>query len=239
LLKIVFAGPSVHGLATDAYPGLTIRPPAACGDVARAVREGASAIGLIDGVFESALSTWHKELLWALHKGVRLYGASSMGALRAAEMDRFGMKGIGRIYRLVRRGSIQDDDEVAVLHGPAELGFVPLTEAMVDIRYTLRAAARQGVVTGAAAAAFISAAKQTFYKDRTYPRLLNALRDGGFGAGAERLEAWLKHNRRSVKGEDALLLLAAMQGDEGSESPPPVDFPRTTFWDAFEKRQLS
>ncbi len=237
--NIVFAGPSIHGLSSEAYPGLTFRPPAACGDVARAVRDGATAIGLIDGVFETAPSTWHKEILWALHKGVPVSGASSMGALRAAEMDRFGMRGIGRIYRLVRRGAIQDDDEVAVLHGPAELGFVPLTEAMVDIRYSVRAAARQGVVTGAAAAAFISAAKQTFYKDRIYPRLLQALRDGGFPTEAGRLEAWLKQNRRSVKREDAALLLAAMRRAERVARPPPVEFPRTTFWDAFEKRQLS
>jgi hypothetical protein len=240
LPRIVFAGPSIFGLPEAALAGLTLLPPAACGDVARAVQGGAAAIGLIDGVFEAAPSVWHKELLWALHQGVRLYGASSMGALRAAETEPYGMCGIGRIFRLYRRGAILDDDEVAVLHGPAESGFMPLTEAMVNIRYTLRRAVRQGVVTSAAAAATAAVAKGVFYKDRTYSHVLEHLRGEGGGREAERLRPWLKENSRNVKREDAALLLAELQRCSPTrlEAPAPVPFPRTTFWDAFEARQL-
>ena len=101
---IVFAGPSIHGVSSQFLDGFTVLPPAACGDLARSVRDGATAIALIDGLFETTASVWHKELLWALSKGVRLFGSSSMGALRAAEMWPFGMLGFGLVYRLYRCG---------------------------------------------------------------------------------------------------------------------------------------
>ena len=114
----VFAGPSIYGVPTEMREGLMILPPAACGDVARAVRDGATTIALIDGLFETTASVWHKELLWALSMGVRVFGSSSIGALRATEMWSFGMQGVGLVYRLYRSRAIIDDDEVALLHGP-------------------------------------------------------------------------------------------------------------------------
>ena len=104
-------------------------------------------IGVIDGYFEVTPTVWHKEILWAMAQGIHVFGAASIGALRAAELDAFGMKGIGRIYEDFRDGVLEDDDEVAVLHGPAELGYPPLTEAMVNIRATLAAAAREGIIS--------------------------------------------------------------------------------------------
>src|SRR5260221_163993 len=84
---------------------------------------------------------------------VRCIGSASIGALRAFELARFGMRGIGGVYEDFRDGVLQDDDEVAVLHGPAELGYPPVTEAMVNIRATLAAAARDGVLKPELAAA--------------------------------------------------------------------------------------
>src|SRR5688572_32760283 len=51
--------------------------------------------------------------------GVRVFGAASMGALRAAELQPFGMIGVGQVFQAYRRGHLTDDDEVAVAHGPA------------------------------------------------------------------------------------------------------------------------
>jgi len=80
------------------------RPPARRGDVLAAARDGADIICLIDGVFFQDSSVAHKEILEALQMGVRVIGASSMGALRAAEMDVYGMEGVGEIYRAYRSG---------------------------------------------------------------------------------------------------------------------------------------
>ena len=89
----------------------------------RAARGAPRAIGLIDGVFERVLPVWHKEILWAMTQGIHVFGAASMGALRAAELHAFGMVGVGRIFADYRDGVLEADDEVAVLHGPGGGGL--------------------------------------------------------------------------------------------------------------------
>ena len=72
------------------------------------VRESAPrAIGIIDGVFLDVASVWHREILWALSQGVHVFGAASMGALRAAELDGFGMRGVGRSTPRIATGAGQ------------------------------------------------------------------------------------------------------------------------------------
>ncbi|WP_239014256.1 TfuA-like protein [Archangium violaceum] len=77
--------------------------------------------------------------MYALGQDVIVLGASSMGALRAAELHPHGMVGVGRIFEAYLEGRLSADDEVALLHGPAELGFRPLTLPLVNIRATLDA----------------------------------------------------------------------------------------------------
>src|SRR5690606_7891959 len=116
---VVFAGPSLPpGELRARFPEFSFAGPAQCGDVYRAARQRPRAIGLIDGYFDHRLSVWHKELLWALSQAIPVYGAASMGALRAAELDVHGMIGVGVVYELFRRGELEEDDEVAVVHGP-------------------------------------------------------------------------------------------------------------------------
>ena len=104
---------------------------------------------LIDGVFTQALSVWHKEILYALERGVAVYGLSSMGALRVAETAAFGAVGVGRIFDGYRSGELTDDDEVAVVHATAEWGYRSLSDAMVNIRASLGAARETGIIDDA------------------------------------------------------------------------------------------
>ena len=67
-MKVLFAGPSLYGLDLD-LSGIVLRPPAKQGDVIAAVRDGATAIGLVDGYFGGAAAVWHKEILYALSLG--------------------------------------------------------------------------------------------------------------------------------------------------------------------------
>jgi hypothetical protein len=237
---VVFAGPSIHGVPTEFLEGFVVLPPAACGDVARAVRDGATTIGLIDGLFETTPSVWHKELLWALSKSVRLFGSSSIGALRAAEMWPFGMEGVGLVYRLYRCRAIIDDDEVALLHGPPEAGSIPLTEAMVNIRATLRRARQLEMITPEAERIIGQTAKSLYYKERTLDRILKRSRDRLAAEGdTSELHRKLERIRRDVKREDAILLLSRLRGLTNNQpARAPIDFPRTSFWNAFEKEHL-
>jgi hypothetical protein len=164
---ILFVGPSLWGSRRDLPHGIEARPPASCGDVLRAATERPVAIGLIDGLFESGPSVWHKELLAVVALGVPVLGAASLGALRAAELDRLGMIGIGDIYAAYRDGRLIRDDAVMVSHAPAALGHRPLTVALVDAVAAIDAAA--GPIEDKALLGQI--AGRMNFRDRTWPAM--------------------------------------------------------------------
>ena len=232
----VFAGPSLrHEVIRERLPAATVLPPAAQGDLARAARSGARIIGLIDGYFEGVPSVWHKEILWALARGVHVYGASSMGALRASELHPFGMRGVGAIFEAFRDGDLEDDDEVAVQHGPPETGFVALSEAMVNIRTTLRRAVAEGVLTTGMSRDLEVIAKAQFYQQRTWDRVLE-IGSAEFveSKPLEALRGWLPVGRIDQKRDDAVALIAALDAalaDGLAPFEPGFVFEETAMWD--------
>jgi hypothetical protein len=208
---IMFAGPSLPPDYRPVVAGFVWHPPLRMGDLARAASARPAVIGVIDGVFEVVPTVWHKEILWAMAQGIPVYGAASIGALRAAELAPFGMRGVGAIFAAYRDGTLIDDDEVALLHGPADAGFPPVTEAMVNVRATLDAARDAGVLAAEDAARIAAAAKAVFYKDRTWPALLEAARAEGMAAAAlDALAAWLPSGRVDQKRRDVLEMVGAI-----------------------------
>lgn len=234
-MKVVFAGPTLPDAQTLAGTTAEIRPPAAQGDVFRAVKDGATAIGIIDGYFEYAAPIWHKEILFALSKGVRVFGAASMGALRAAECARFGMTGIGHIYTLYASGDLQDDDAVAQLHAPAELGYHPLSEPLVNVESTLGDMINRGLISIQERQALSDIARTTFFKKRTWKSILAA--SSLDPARAADLQRWIAANAINQKRIDAEELLAVVIAAPDQLAPPPAtwQFTRTTLWDALER----
>jgi hypothetical protein len=138
---ILFAGPSLGRERAPLPPQFALRPPARCGDLLRTLNDRPEAVLLVDGVFETGPTVWHKEILLLLEAGIAVYGAASLGALRAAELDAYGMIGVGAIYEAYRDGRIDRDDAVMVSHAPAELGHAPLTLALVDAEASIGASA--------------------------------------------------------------------------------------------------
>jgi hypothetical protein len=182
------------------------------GDLYRVAREDPFVIGIIDGYFERLPSVWHKEILWALSQRIHVFGASSMGALRAAEMAAFGMRGVGTIYRAFADGRLQDDDEVAVTHGDADSGFRAISEAMVNIRATLAAAHRAGVVATGLRRQLETIAKATFYPERNYANLFARAREQGLPEKQlARLASFVASRRVDQKQADARLMLRSMR----------------------------
>ncbi len=145
----VFAGPSLPRAVRPVAEKLVFHAPVTQGDIYSLVPSKPFAIGLVDGYFERVPAVWHKEILWALSEGVHVFGAASMGALRAAELADFGMVGIGTIFEDFARGALQDDDEVTLVHAEADADYRPGSEALVNIRATLAAAQASGVGTRA------------------------------------------------------------------------------------------
>lgn len=210
-------------------------PPVSQGDVYRIGLERPWAIGIIDGYFDRIPAVWHKEILWAMAQGIHMYGAASMGALRAAELAAFGMQGVGRIFEAFRDGRLEDDDEVAVIHSPAEQGFRAASEAMVNIRYTLAAAEEAQIIRGTTRSALERLAKDLYYPSRSYPRLLDeAARQGLAAEELAAFRTWLPTGRVDQKRVDALVMLRALrQRQEEDASPKRVSFhvEHTKFWD--------
>jgi hypothetical protein len=235
VIAVVFAGPSLPPSARQAAAELRWRPPVRQGDLYDAARARPSVIGLVDGYFDVVPTVWHKEILWAMAQGIHVYGSASIGALRAVELAPFGMKGIGHIFEAYRNGTLQDDDEVVVLHGPEEVGYVPLTEAMVNIRATVERAVRDAVIDPMAAAALIAAARSLFYKDRTYEAiLLEAAGRGLAQAAVGRFAEWLPVERVDQKRMDALAMVEAIRGHLAADPAPlTVSFQlaRTAAWE--------
>ncbi|MEL7259920.1 MAG: TfuA-like protein [Pseudomonadota bacterium] len=222
---VVFAGPTIAAAAIrEVLPEADIRPPARAGDVYAACADGAAAIGLIDGYFDGVPSVWHKEILWALDRGIPVYGASSMGALRAAELHAFGMTGVGAIFDAYRDGVYEDDDEVALRHGPAELGYVALSEPMVNIRATLARAVTDGVIDGARADALIAQAKAMHFPDRAWDALLPQ---------SDPLRTWLSTHAVDQKRVDARAMLTAMT--QTAAGPRAFTFHHTAMWAALTR----
>jgi hypothetical protein len=205
---VVFLGPTLDQWQAAGLAQADFKPPAAMGDITRAVATHASAVVLIDGTFESGPSVWHKEILFALSRGIPVVGASSMGALRAAELHSQGMLGFGEVFAKFVSGELTDDDEVAVVHGPAESGWIQMSDAMVDIRAIVETAISQDIVSQEEGFRVIDHAKQTYFKIRSLAvSIRTALADIRSPEAIDAAANWCQTNAFSLKRRDCMLLL--------------------------------
>ena len=240
----VFLGPTLSLRDARSMLDAVYLPPVQQGDVHRAVvRHRPRAIGIVDGYFQQVPSVWHKEILWAMARGTHVFGGASMGALRAAELADFGMRGIGRVFQAYRDGRLppfdaetfEDDDEVAVVHGPPETGCVALSEAMVNIRCTLAAAVDAGMIRATTRDALVRIGKALFYPDRVYETLLGHGAEAGLPSSElDAFRRWLPAGRIDQKREDALTMLATMRDFLAADPEPArVDFvfESSEMWD--------
>lgn len=141
------------------------------GDLGQALKENPDIIGIIDGVFHQNSSVGHKEILAVLDKGITVVGASSMGALRASEMDSLGMIGIGYVYEQYATGKVASDDDVAVMLDSETLEA--LSEPLINMDYVFTNAVEENIITQNQKDEIISIAKSTFYPKRNYAQTLN------------------------------------------------------------------
>lgn len=228
---VVFLGPTLPVREARGHLDAIYLPPAGRGDMLRAMAEHTPrTILLIDGVFAEAPGVRHQEILFALSRGVEVHGASSMGALRAAELASEGMHGHGMIYRWYRRFPLADDADVAVPMAPSELGSARLGDPLIDIRVTLRRAERTGVITKEFRLHIEGAASTLHFRDRSYALLL-AIVEAGFGLSDQltALKTWLKTGAISQKRSDAIMALQYLRDRRipSSFQPENYDFKLT------------
>jgi hypothetical protein len=218
----VFLGPSLpvetaRTVLADAW----YCEPCRCGDLLQILRLHPDRVLLIDGHFSWTPAPWHKEFLIALDHGVEVYGASSMGALRAAELNQFGMIGVGRIYEDFASGRIDGDDEVAVMHSDDSFGYQQMNDTLINIRYTLDAAVKVGQIDRSIADQLLERIRSKYYPDRS---LLLAIREYTHERGDDlsSLRRWLgQGNFVDQKSLDAIQALHRVKDDPPSQPPPP------------------
>ena len=220
MAALVFLGPTLPEREARALLEAEYRPPARRGDIYRALRDGYTTLLLIDGEFHGSPSVWQREIIDALDEGAVVHGASSMGALRAAELHAFGMAGHGRIFAWYRDGIIDADDEVALIYGPKELGYPSLSEPLVNIRATLSAGIPE-ILSAAECGQLIEHAKAMHFPERSFDALLA----GGPAAawpGERRaaLARFAAERRIDQKRLDAILALTALAAGAPARALP-------------------
>ncbi len=237
----VFVGPSLPPSHRPTATPLVFHGPAKQGDVYQLVSSRPCAIAIVDGYFERVPAVWHKEILWAMAEGVHVFGAASMGALRAAELAMFGMRGVGEVFRDFAELLLEDDDEVTLVHGDEASGYRQGSEAMVNVRATLRAAQDLRIISDETRHTLTLHVKECFYPDRSYPEMLEWARGKVPDAELEKLKAHLRSpgGRVDVKRNDALALVDELLHFH-SLAPGPKEVPWSFLHtDAWEKVRLS
>lgn len=205
----IFLGPTLPVQEAQKFLAANYHPPIKRGDIEALRQKPPRIIGIIDGEFSQNLSVSPKELLTALEGGITIFGASSMGALRAAELYPFGMIGVGKIFQLYRSGRIDADDEVAMVF--AEEDQRPLSVPLVNIRFALQAAVKEGIITTHQMRHLLASMRTTYFPQRCYPLLLQLARDILSETDLHALREYLYSRAPDTKRNDAIRLLAEVR----------------------------
>jgi hypothetical protein len=216
----VFTGPSLsQNMAQEILPHAWIHGPAKCGDILKAIRLSPQRIAIIDGYFEQTASLWHKEILFALSLGIEVYGASSMGALRALELEEYGMKGRGKIFESLKKTACPDDDEVCLAH-TEDLSHQ--TPPMCNIRATLEKAVltQEGLLSKEDEQLYLQKIKALPYYERSFTEL----------SGETTLINFCISHYVDQKKEDAIELLSYLRETKFSSPKKIQPFVPTLFF---------
>ena len=138
-MRTIFLGPSGYKLEKKLLEGWDVKPPCKQSDILKLIEdENLKEILLVDGYYKSIPAPWHKEILLALEKGIKVTGISSLGALRANELNDFGMIGFGWVYDFIKENEPVDDSIVALIHKSSDENYEPVTFAKIEIIYFLK-----------------------------------------------------------------------------------------------------
>jgi hypothetical protein len=196
----IFLGPSLDLATARSILDAAYLPPIKRGDLAELGPE-VQTVGIVDGEFFQTLAVSPKEVLPLLDRGVKVYGSSSMGALRAVETHSFGMIGVGAIFEGFRDGVVEADDEVALTYDPVT--YRPCSEPLINIRFALRDAVQERMIAQTKADEIIETLKQVYFPLRSCQLVFQLCPE---------LKEFIWERRRDQKRDDALLLLRMIAG---------------------------
>lgn len=213
---VVYVGPSLEASAVfEQIPNAIVLPPVRQSDLISDLMElEPTHILLIDGEFQQSLAVWQKEIVYALQiPGVKaVYGASSMGALRAADLSDFGMIGSGRIFGWYDEGLIYDESEVAlVYYQRPDRSYVSTTVPLVNVRAALAAALEAEALELEEAEIIFRRARAIHWTERTMTALAKA---------SEGFLPWVEeHDQKRIDAYELVCTFASLAPREGAQKP--------------------
>jgi len=196
----IYLGPSLDAAQARAILRTQYLPPIRRDDLGK-LGDEIKTVGIIDGEFYQSLAVSPKEVLRLLERGVRVFGSSSMGALRAAETHIYGMVGVGRVFEMYRDGKIDADDEVALTYDPET--YRSMSEPLVNIRCALEGAVAEGVLAQSTADEIICETKALYFPYRSYRQACKVCPE---------FKGYLQRKKPDQKRDDAILLLQTLAG---------------------------
>jgi TfuA protein len=207
-LPIVFLGPSLKLEKAKNIINADFRPPAKKGDFIKlSLFSDTRKVVLIDGVFLQDYPPTPIEVFQVIRKtNFKVYGASSIGALRAVELEKFGMTGIGKIFEFYKKEIINSDDEIAVTF---DSNYNLLSEAMIDIRYNIFLAWKRQIIDKETKQIMIKLAKSIYFPFRSYDNIIDKSLDmySLHKKSILNFKDYISNNRISLKELDALRAL--------------------------------
>jgi hypothetical protein len=210
---VVFLGPTLARAEAERILNADYLPPICRGDLER-LPEHIRHVGIVDGEFYQSLSVSPKEILKLLRRGVTVIGASSMGALRAAETWKLGTIGVGQIFAMYRDGILDADDEVALIYERDT--YRKLSEPLVNLRAALDMAAAAGAIDEHEKNNLLLKMKSLYFPERSHQALQ---------AISPRLRDYFKTTPwPDIKRDDALQLLHAIRARIASPAEIPSSF---------------
>ena len=207
---IIFLGPSLsHEKARKIFQA-DFRGPAKKGDLLRVSGDidDSTIVCLVDALFLQDYPPSPIEVYQLmLNKNIKLYGAASLGALRAVELEKFGMIGMGKIFELYKKGKLTADDEVAVTFVEGEHQLQ--SEAMIDIRFNLFLAHRMGIINEITKKTIAKVAKNIYFPYRNYTDILDQTEKQypAISKDLKSFRTYIIKNRQSLKERDTIKLI--------------------------------
>ena len=162
---------------------------------------------IIDGLFYAQRAVWQRDILKAIQNGIKVYGASSMGALRAAELFQYGMKGYGWIYKQYVQGRIHGDDEVSIIYNIVGDRVIPITYSLVSLRYLL---ARYSDINMHTKDYILERVKDLSFDQRTYHQISLVITDVVGERISSSVMSLLRNPGKDIKRLDAIGLISSL-----------------------------
>jgi TfuA protein len=207
---IIFLGPSLSHEKARKILQADFRGPAKKGDLLRASGDidDSTIVCLVDALFLQDYPPSPIEVYQLmLNKNIKLYGAASLGALRAVELEKFGMIGMGKIFELYKKGKLTADDEIAVTFVEGEHQLQ--SEAMIDIRFNLFLAHRMGIINEITKKTIAKVAKNIYFPYRNYTDILDQTQKQypAISKDLKSFRTYIIKNRQSLKERDTIKLI--------------------------------